>query len=195
VAVDGTYAPGEGENAEPTWTARTPEEMQQITALVRSAIGFTDTETRRDTLEVVNVRFAHGAPSLDGELKEPGMFDNLDTNRIIEITAALVASLAFVFFVLRPLVGGLIRGPRAAGAAGTVAIGGGGGGGAAALGGPPSATGLPGGDGGEFDEPGIDIAQIQGRVRASSVKKMAEVIEAHPEESVQIIRGWLNNAL
>jgi flagellar M-ring protein FliF len=41
----------------------------------------------------------------------------------------------------------------------------------------------------------IDIAQIQGRVRASSVKKVAEVVDKHPDESVQIIRGWLNNAL
>jgi flagellar M-ring protein FliF len=44
-------------------------------------------------------------------------------------------------------------------------------------------------------EPAIDIAQIQGRVRASSVKRVAEVIDKHPDESVQIIRGWMNNAL
>ncbi|MBC7769817.1 MAG: flagellar M-ring protein FliF, partial [Phycisphaerales bacterium] len=41
----------------------------------------------------------------------------------------------------------------------------------------------------------IDIAQIQGRVRASSVKKVAEVVEKHPDESILIIRGWLNNAM
>jgi flagellar M-ring protein FliF len=39
------------------------------------------------------------------------------------------------------------------------------------------------------------MAQIEGRVRASSVKRVAEVVEQHPDESVQIIRGWLNNAL
>jgi len=27
------------------------------------------------------------------------------------------------------------------------------------------------------------------------VKKMAEVVSQHPDESAQIIRGWLNNAL
>jgi flagellar M-ring protein FliF len=32
-------------------------------------------------------------------------------------------------------------------------------------------------------------------VKASSVKKVAEVVEQHPEESVSIIRGWLNNAV
>jgi flagellar M-ring protein FliF len=44
-------------------------------------------------------------------------------------------------------------------------------------------------------EAAIDIAQIEGRVRASSVKKVAEVVDQHPDQSVQIIRGWLNNAL
>ncbi|UPT63478.1 MAG: hypothetical protein M0D54_02665 [Hyphomonadaceae bacterium JAD_PAG50586_4] len=47
----------------------------------------------------------------------------------------------------------------------------------------------------EPEEDAIDFAQIQGRVRASSVKKVADVVEKHPDESVQIIRGWLNNAL
>jgi len=42
-------------------------------------------------------------------------------------------------------------------------------------------------------ESGIDVEQLQ--VRQSSVKKMAEVVNQHPDESVQIIRGWLNNAM
>jgi flagellar M-ring protein FliF len=57
-----------------------------------------------------------------------------------------------------------------------------------------AAAALPAPPAEEFDD-AIDIAQIQGRVRASSVKKVADVVEKHPDESVQIIRGWLNNAL
>jgi flagellar M-ring protein FliF len=38
----------------------------------------------------------------------------------------------------------------------------------------------------------IDLNQVSGRVRASSVKKIAEIIEKHPEEAVAIIRGWLH---
>jgi len=38
----------------------------------------------------------------------------------------------------------------------------------------------------------IDLNQVEGRVRASSVKKIAEIIEKHPEEAVAIIRGWLH---
>jgi flagellar M-ring protein FliF len=44
---------------------------------------------------------------------------------------------------------------------------------------------------GEFEQK-IDIAKIEGQVRASSVKKVAEFIEKHPEESVAILRSWLH---
>ncbi len=190
VAVDGVTAPGEGENAAPQYQPRAAEEMQRLTQLVRSAVGFN--QERGDVVEVVNTQFARAATP--EAAAAPGMMDfmgDLDVMRIIEIVAMLVASLAFVFFVLRPLIGGLLRGgqgaggaPALAGPAGSVTLPGGGGGGAALA--------LPGP---ETDEPSIDIAQIQGRVRASSVKKIAEVVGQHPDESVQIIRGWLNNAL
>lgn len=189
VAVDGVTTPGEGEAVAPTYTPRNAEEMQRLTQLVRSAVGFN--EQRGDVVEVVNTQFARPtAPG--GASAEPGMFaflGNLDVMRIVEIVAALIASLAFVFFVLRPLIGGLVRG---------------GGGGVPALpGGAAPALPAPGGGAANMNamlppdeiEPAIDIAQIQGRVRASSVKRVAEVVDKHPDESVQIIRGWLNNAL
>lgn len=188
VAVNGTTTPGEGDAA-PSYAPRSAEEMQRLTALVRSAVGFN--QERGDVVEVVNTQFASanvGAAAAE----EPSMFaflGNLDTMRIIEIVAALIAALAFVFFVLRPLVGGLLRGGAAAAAAA---------GGVPAL---PAATqsgggampALPAPDDAANDD-GIDIAQINGRVRASSVKKVAELVGHNPDESVQIIRGWLNNA-
>jgi flagellar M-ring protein FliF len=191
VAVDGVTTPA-AEGAEAAWAARSDEEMQRITALVRSAVGFN--EQRGDQVEVVNVQFAR-AEIAGEEAAAPGMFDfgRMDIMRIIEIAASLIAALAFVFFVMGPLVSGLVRGGRAD-APGL----GGGGGAVGALAPPPYAAALPAPDGvmiGGDGEPAIDIAQIQGRVRASSVKKVAEVVEKHPDESIQIIRGWLNNAL
>ncbi|MBP6688679.1 MAG: flagellar M-ring protein FliF [Hyphomonadaceae bacterium] len=187
VAVNGTMTPG-ADGAAATYAPRSEEEMQRLTALVRSAVGFN--QERGDIVEVVNTQFASLAPGGEAAAA-PGMFDflgNLDVMRIIEIVAALIAALAFVFFVLRPLVSGLIRGGANAAAGGVPALagpGGSGGGGATAA--------LPAPEGAANDV-GIDIAQINGRVRASSVKKVAEVVEQHPDESVQIIRGWLNNA-
>jgi flagellar M-ring protein FliF len=162
--------------------------MQRLTALVRSAVGFN--AERGDTVEVVNTQFARTAPGPAAE--EPGMFaflGNLDVMRIIEIVAALIASLAFVFFVLRPLIGGLMRGGASVEAPGPVPALPGAGGAAAALPAPGGAALAAN------DDDGIDVAQIGGRVRQSSVKKMAEVVNQHPDESAQIIRGWLNNAL
>ncbi|MGE0533070.1 MAG: flagellar basal-body MS-ring/collar protein FliF [Hyphomonadaceae bacterium] len=193
VAVDGVSTPGE-EGAEPTWAPRSEEDLQRIAALVRSAVGFN--AERGDVVEVVNVQFARDAAQSE-DVAEASMFDlsQMDLMRIIEIVAALIASLAFVLFVLRPLIGGLVRGGGGATAAGGPALLGPAGA-AAALPGGGSMAALPSPDGAASDiEPAIDITQIQGRVRASSVKKVAEVVEQHPDESIQIIRGWLNNAL
>ena len=37
----------------------------------------------------------------------------------------------------------------------------------------------------------IDIDRVEGRVKASSVKKVGEIIEKHPDEAIQIIRAWM----
>ncbi len=188
VAVDGTMAPGQGANAQPTYTPRTAEEMQRLTQLVRSAVGFN--QERGDVVEVVNTQFVR--PPVPEAAPAPGMFDflgGLDVMRIIEILAALIASLAMVFFVLRPLIAGLMRGGANAAALPGVP-------GAPALPGPAgAAAALPAPDLIAHEDNGIDVAQVGGRVRQSSVKKVAEVVSQHPDESAQIIRGWLNNAL
>ena len=43
----------------------------------------------------------------------------------------------------------------------------------------------------QFDQR-IDIAKIEGQVKVSSVKKVSEFIENHPEESISILRSWLH---
>lgn len=184
VAVDGVTTPG-ADGAEATWAPRSAEEIQQITALVRSAVGFN--EQRGDTVEVVSMRFARPAAPAGGE-ESGGMLANLDVMRLVEIGAALVAALAMVFFVLGPLVAGLIRGGarNAAGAGAAAAL---------EAGATSAALALPAPDGESIADSNIDVARIQGRVAGSSTKRIAEVVEQHPDESVQIIRGWLNNAL
>ncbi|MBL8551390.1 MAG: flagellar M-ring protein FliF [Hyphomonadaceae bacterium] len=193
VAVDGAMTPGEN-GAAPTYTPRSEEELQRITALVRSAVGFN--EERGDRVEVVNLQFARpeGAAEASGPA---GPFDlsRLEPMRLAEIGAMLIAALATIFFVLRPLIGGLLRGGRPGGG-GPDAIEGAPG--APALTGPSavggSASALPSGPvAGAYDAQ-IATAHLQGEARASSVKKVAELVERHPDESAEIIRGWLNNA-
>ena len=38
----------------------------------------------------------------------------------------------------------------------------------------------------------LDIARIEGQVKASSVKKVADFVEQHPDESTTILRGWVH---
>lgn len=189
VAVDGVTTPA-AEGQEAQWAPRDAAEMERITALVRAAVGFD--EARGDRVEVVNVRLTK--PEAAGaEAAEPGLFDfqRSDVMRGVEILAALIASLALVFFVLRPLISGLVR--PAAAVAGQAAIAGGG----------AAGTAIAGGVGGDLaalppPEPSAisaDLQRFKGEVKASSIKQVAEIVEQHPEESAAILRGWLSNAM
>jgi len=37
----------------------------------------------------------------------------------------------------------------------------------------------------------IDIAQVEGRVQASAIKKVGDIVDNHPEETVAIMRNWM----
>jgi flagellar M-ring protein FliF len=39
---------------------------------------------------------------------------------------------------------------------------------------------------------GIDLSQIEGGFGENSIKKVGEVVSAHPEEALSIIRTWLH---
>lgn len=79
----------------------------------------------------------------------------------------------------------LLEGPSGSG-------GGGGGGGMAGMGGGMSGTALAlaGGDAGE-DESMVNISNVDGQMRASALRRLAELVERHPEESLTIVRSWM----
>ena len=37
----------------------------------------------------------------------------------------------------------------------------------------------------------IDISQVEGKVKESTLKKVGEIVESHPDEALTIIRNWL----
>jgi len=203
VAVDGATAIGK-DGKPGAYTPRSAEEMQRIEQLVRASVGFnTD---RGDQISVINVRFP--TPEVTGgvEAASPLMgFDKNDIMRAAELGVLAIVGILIIFFVARPLLG--------AGGGGGGAKGKKGKGGSA----PPPVTrimvtpdgqqmqiaadgsvqqlSLPGPDGstGNADlNAAMSMARVDGQVRVSTVKKVSEFVESHPEESVAILRSWLH---
>jgi flagellar M-ring protein FliF len=204
VAVDGVTALGK-DGKPGAYTARSAEEMRRIEQLVRSAVGFD--QARGDQVTVVNVRFDRPAATMEGvTAASPFSFDKNDMMRAVELVVMLAVAVLLVLFVVRPLLK-----PSAGGFPGLAlasAVGGGGGGGGQAahmtIPGGGAAPGMVALDpqtshalalpGPSEMEQRIDIARIEGQVKASSVKKVAEFVEKHPEESVSILRSWLHES-
>ena len=193
VAVDGVTTTVNGKT---TYAPRSAQDMQRIQQLVRSAMGYD--ETRKDMVEVVNVRFNREADGVGGTAAGSPLldFDKNDIMRGVEMLILAIVAALIIFFVVRPLLKSAGGG---AGAAPALAMGVAGGGGGGALGGPSNvvalnAQGQPLGLPAPSDmEQRIDIARIEGQVKSSSVKSVAEFVERHPEESVSILRGWLHD--
>ncbi|MBL4748848.1 MAG: flagellar M-ring protein FliF, partial [Magnetovibrio sp.] len=38
----------------------------------------------------------------------------------------------------------------------------------------------------------IDIAQVEGKVKESSVQKVGELVANHPDETMSVLRSWLH---
>ncbi len=189
VAVDGKWTPAADGKGEPTYAPRTAEEIAQIKSLVAAAAGID--EARGDKIEVINVRFNHDTGIAGGLEGKSSLLDfsRTDVMRLIELGILAVVALLLIFFVLRPLLktaGGAAPGAVAAAPAGlpvatvtTTVIG---------ADGQPQLVQLPAPN--EMDQK-IDIARIEGQVKASSVKKVADFVQAHPDEAAGILRNWV----
>ncbi|MGE3770019.1 MAG: flagellar basal-body MS-ring/collar protein FliF [Bdellovibrionales bacterium] len=188
VLVDGNYA--KAEDGTETYTPRTDEELEKIKSLVRSAVNFN--EKRGDTLEVQNMRFAEVEMGDGGDTGEIMGLAKADVMRLAEMLIMGILAILVILLVVRPLMRRAMEGFGPAGGEGQAAIAGGGqgaiaGGGRAALA-PPSGMAM---EADEAEAQLIDISRIEGRVRASAVKKVGEIIDKHPDESVSILRNWI----
>lgn len=209
VLVDGTYT--KGADGKSVYTPRSAKEISQIEALVKSAIGFDS--ARGDQIQVVNLQFAPPAP-MEELTPEAAPFLGLtkaDYMRISEFGVLSILALIAMFFVFRPVltrlasIGGGNRGMIGQANTGQGAIG--------SNYGDNNNQALPapdGSDGGDAisaaligngdqrlggDDSMIDIAQVAGKVKGSSVRKIGELVTVHPDESISILRSWLHEAV
>ncbi len=206
VAVLVNHRVKESAEGEPSFEPRSAEELANIEKLVKSAVGFD--QNRGDTVEIVNMRFAEPPQMLGGVDDAIFLgFSTADLRRIVEVLILAVVGILIILLVVRPLIAkifetsptALADGPAAIGADGrplltnqstgpdgATALGGGAGGSAGTAAGPDGAV-VPAGDAGDM----LDVNQVEGRVQASSLKKIGEIIEKHPEEAATILRSWM----
>lgn len=183
-----------------TYEPRTEQELAQIAGLVRSAIGFD--EARGDAITVENMQFVdlddtmpRFAPANITEV----VYRNFEA--ITQAVALLLIGVALIFGVVRPVLSRVM--PTASNEAEPVAMGelslddlgfggeegeGGvgalGAGGAAALAGPKQSIA-------ENLDQMLELRDVDGKVRASSIRKLGRIAEQYPEEVVAILRTWI----
>lgn len=169
----------ENQNGEPTYTPFTDEQISRFRRLVEAAVGFD--ASRGDKIDIADMQFS--APPEAPAVEEPFM-TKAQLLVFGEYALLLVAMLVMALMVVRPTIN-LMLGAMSTRLPPEPL--------------PPLPSGGPlgGGGGGGFNpdigggESTIDIKQVQGRVRESSVKKVNEIIDQHPEESLNVVRGWM----
>jgi flagellar M-ring protein FliF len=204
VMVDGTEQPGA--DGKPAWQPRSAEDLDRITNLVKSAIGFD--EKRGDQVDVVSMRFV-----ADNSLvaDNGGLFglhlEKPDFMHLAQTALFGIIGLLALLLVLRPMVARLTALTPGGFA---LADGTGGGmmsGGIPSVGAPngiqalpapgPLANALSGLTAGAMaaaqleDESMISMNQIEGQMRASSLRKLTDIVGKHPDETLTIMRGWM----
>ena len=189
VVVDGSTDGGK-------YAPRSAQEMKQIDALVKSAIGYD--AGRGDQVQVVNMPFARVDTSIGTPPPAPLLgLDGSAWFKIIEAAILSVTAILIGLFVMRPLIARMFA-PLSLGSVAPAQIAHG-----SPVAGQLPAPAMPGTE--VAVQPGappalapprgesmIDISRIEGQVRESSVKKVGEVVQSHPEEALAILRSWLH---
>lgn len=94
-----------------TETALTPEQVENVTRLVKDAVGYD--EKRGDSVNVVNASFKGEQVAQEIQPEPIPLWERPLVRDIAKLLAGLIVLLALVFVVLRPLIKGLLAAPRA----------------------------------------------------------------------------------
>jgi len=180
-----------------TYQPRSEEELEKIKALVRSSVNFD--ATRGDTVEVINMRFAQAENGMSDAAASDMLLGvpKVDLLRIAETLMLAFIGLMVVLLVVRPILRRLFDASSTSGGGAFLAAD-------QSMSGantqlpPPSSAAFAGSS--SFNnaeeetseiEKMIDISRVEGRVKASSLRKVGEIVDKHPEEAVSILRNWI----
>lgn len=188
VLVDGTYVAGS--DGPRTYQPRSAAELDQLASLVRNAVGFD--KQRGDTVEVINMRFAE--VELPDEAIDEPLFglQRGDLLRLAQYLVLFIFAVLVLVLVVRPLVvrtvGALPAPPQAEAIAAGAAP--------KALPGPGNTLPVPASAEAtavEAIDDMISVHNIEGQLKASTLRRFGDIVEKHPEETLAIIRTWLHS--
>ncbi len=181
VMVDGTYTTDD--KGVRTFVPLPDDTMTKIDSLVKTAIGYD--ANRGDQIQVENMPFT-GFEDMAGppEFNFLG-FTKEEVMRMAEGLGVAVVAVLVILLVVRPLVTrafeSMPQGDEALMSEGMAQLSG------------PGGVPMPGSqaeDEEDLDEL-IDIDKVEGRVKASSLRKISDIVDKHPEEALSIVRTWL----
>ncbi len=187
VLVDGRYI--KNEEGERVYEERSAEELSEIEELVRSAAGF-DAD-RGDTITVKNLQFAE-IDTNEEAIDESQLF-GFQKSDLIDAAEVLLVGIMIILVVLlvhQPMVSRLLaaddRDIDDELEADLLTM-------------RQASPALEGPDGDDLDpnemmeeeESLIDIQGVDGKVKSSSVRKVEEIIDNYPTETVSVIRSWM----
>ena len=187
VLVDGRYITNE--EGERVYEERSEEELAEIEELVRSAAGYN--EDRGDVITVKNLQFAE--IDTNEEAIDESMlfgFQKSDLIDAAEVVLVGIMIILVILLILQPMVSRLLAvsdteldedleadlltmRPAAPALEG------------------PDAIGAFGGGQGDEEESLNDIQGVEGKVKSSSIRKVEEIVENYPNETVSVIRSWM----
>lgn len=202
VLVNGTWRTAEDGTS--VYEPRSAEELGRIEGLVRSAVGFD--ERRGDTVTVENLQFVDPAIEVPEVAAGEQILDTLSRNimTLIQWVVLLIIMTLVILLGLRPLIQRLFPAAEAAPAGEAAALA-------------PPGQPLPqlappamaaagaadaeaaGGGAGTLPVQGIEetmdqlieLRAVEGQVRASSIRRLGEIVEEYPDEAINILRSWL----
>ena len=180
VLVDGVYEQDAEGNQ--VYRSRSDEEMEQIVALVKSAVGYD--ANRGDMVEVENLRFA----TLNNQAAEKGEtlyfgFTKAELMRIAEGLGVAIVAILVILLVIRPLINNAFEVSSNNSAEKLISSG-------EAEDNLLLSNFLTD----NFDETAeelVNLNKVDGRIKVSSLKRLNNTVERNPSAAVNVIRSWL----
>jgi flagellar M-ring protein FliF len=179
-----------------SWKPHDQAELDQIEKLVKSVVGFD--EKRGDRLDVVSMPFVDAMEATDAAPPTRPAKANGDLVTFVQMVAFGVVGFGIIILTARSIFAALNKQPASlslAGAASPGQIQGGSSGPSLAIGQQTGALGIEHSPA-EGNRPAADdddaLANVRGQMRASSIRKVVELVDQNPDTTLGIIRGWLS---